>query len=121
MPGSRQPADELYEHLLQLHDDTFEAERYELSYHVLAAALHAAEELNSVELLKSVQGVAAKRQAVIDQLRPQHRISSEAAKGRGNFALFTSLANIAAAARGRIAADQTVERLRDDAATRVDR
>ena len=62
MPGSRPPADQLYEHLLQLHDDTFDAECYELSYHVLAAAL-----------------------------------------------------------RGRIVADQTVHRLRDDVANRVDR
>ena len=121
MPASRPPADQLYQHLLQLHNDTFEAERYELSYHVLAAALHAAEELNSVELLTHVQTVAAKRQAEIDRLQPEHRISSEAAKARGNFALFTSLANIAVAARGRIAADQTLERLRDDATSKIDR
>jgi hypothetical protein len=115
MPASRLPADQLYQHLLQLHDDTFAAQRYELSYHVLAAALHAAEELNSPELLKSVQKVAANRQAEIDELRPDHKISSEAAKGRGNFALFASLANIADAARGRIEVDRTVERLREDA------
>jgi hypothetical protein len=121
MPGSRPPADKLYQHLLQLHHDTFEAQRYELSYHVLAAALHAAEELNSVALLTNVQSVAANRQAEIDQLQPEHRISSMAAKVRGNFALFTSLANIAGAARGRIAADQTLGRLRHDATNRVDR
>jgi hypothetical protein len=115
MPASRLSADQLYQHLLQLHDDAFEAERYELSYHVLAAALHAAEELDSPELLKSLQKVAANRQSQIDELRPEHNISSEAAKGRGNSALFASLANIADAARGRIAADQAVERLRDDA------
>jgi len=121
MPASRQPADQLYQHLLQLHEDTFEAQRFELSYHVLAAALHAAEEMNSPELLKSVQKLAARRQAQIDGLRPEHKISSEAAKGRGNFALFASLANIADAARGRIAADQTVERLREEAAMKGDR
>jgi hypothetical protein len=120
MPASRLSADQLYQHLLQLHDDTFAAQRYELSYHVLAAALHAAEELNSPELLKSVQKIAGNRQKEIDELRPDHNISSEAAKGRGNSALFASLASIADAARGRIAADMTVERLRQDAGKKGD-
>jgi hypothetical protein len=105
-------ADRLYDRLVQLHTEAFEAGRYELAYHLLAAALHAAEELNSADLLHQVERMAGARQADIDRFHPEHKVSTASSHGRGNFSLFTALAGTASAVRGRMAADQAVERLR---------
>jgi hypothetical protein len=107
-------ADKLYGTLMQIHEETFDAGLFEVSYHLLAAALHAAEEANDIERLTQVETLAKQRQAEIDRTQPQHKVSSASANGRGNFALFTSLAAIAGAARGRIAADQAVARIRHE-------
>jgi hypothetical protein len=108
-------ADKLYRTLMQMHEETFDAGLLEVSYHLLAAALHAAEKVNDIERLGRLETLATQRQAEIDRTQPQHKVSSASANGRGNFALFTSLSAIASAARGRIAADQAVARIRHEA------
>ena len=108
-------ADKLYRTLMQMHEETFDAGLFEVSYHLLAAALHAAEEVNDIERLARLETLATQRQAEIDRTQPRHKVSSASANGRGNFALFTSLSAIAGAARGRIAADQAVSRIRYEA------
>jgi len=107
--------DKLYRTLMQMHEDTFAAGLFEVSYHLLAAALHAAEEADNLELITRVEMQATQRQAEIDRSQPQHKVSSASAAGRGNFALFTALSATAGAARGRIAADQAVARVRNEA------
>jgi hypothetical protein len=110
MPYSSEPADQLYRRLLALHEEAFNAERFDVGYHVLAAALHAAEEIENLELLEEVGQLAQDRQKKIDGVKPQHRMSTTAALKRGNPAQYTSLVNIAAAARGRLKADQALLR-----------
>jgi hypothetical protein len=107
-------ADKLYRTLMQMHEEAFAAGMFEVSYHLLAAAMHAAEDANDVDRLKAVEGLATQRQAEIDRTQPHHSVSSASAGGRGNFALFTSLSATAGAARGRIAADQAVARVRNE-------
>jgi hypothetical protein len=106
----REPADQLYRRLLEIHNQAFEAERFELGYHVLAAALHAAEELNDNDLLTEVGRLAEERQKKIDAITPQHRLSSSSAHRRGNPSQYNSLVTIAAAAKGRINADHALGR-----------
>jgi hypothetical protein len=108
-------ADKLYQTLMQMHEDTFAAGLFEVSYHLMAAALHAAEEVNNLDLITQVELQATQRQADIDRSQPHHKVSSASAAGRGNFALFTALSATAGAARGRIAADQAVARVRNEA------
>jgi hypothetical protein len=102
--------DHLYRHLLDLHEEAFRASRFELSYHLLAAALHAAEDRDSVELLTEVGTLAEQCQQKVDALRPDHRLSSASARKRGNPAQYAALVSIAAAVRGRISADRALRR-----------
>jgi hypothetical protein len=95
---------------LDLHEEAFAAGRFELGYHLLAAALHAAEDLDSLELLDDVKKLAQQRQDKVDAFRPDHRLSSSSARRRGNPAQYASLVAIAAAVRGRITADRALTR-----------
>ena len=108
MPQSTS-ADELYRNLLQMHGDAFQAGRYELGYHLLAAAFHAADELEHVDLLTEVGALAETRQREVDAITPEHRLSTASAQRRGIQPLYRVLAAIVASAKGRIAA----ERIRD--------
>lgn len=97
---------------MEMHQEAIQERRLELGYHLLAAALHAAEELDSLELLADIGQKAQACQAKLDRMQPEHRLSSTAAHRRGNTAQFTALAAIAAAARGRISADRALRRSR---------
>jgi hypothetical protein len=110
--AEQEPAGQLYDRIMDMHEQAFRDRRFDVAYHLLAAALHAAEELNSVELLSHISEVAATRQKSIDELRPEHRLSSNSAHHRGNHAQFATLVGIAAAAKGRITAEQALERSR---------
>jgi len=92
----------LVEELLRINAGAYEAGRYEVAYHVLAAALHCAEELSDLELATMVQQRAERQQAVLDGAVPAHQLSTTGAAGRGTNALFTSLARTAHAAATRI-------------------
>ncbi|HEY9016255.1 MAG TPA: hypothetical protein VIM84_14475 [Gemmatimonadales bacterium] len=106
----REPAEELYQKLLAMHEDAFAAGRFDVAYHVLAAALHAAEEVPSIELLMAVRDLAEQRQKALDAMEPQHRLSSLSAGRRGHTPQYTALATIAMSVKGRIEADNAVER-----------
>ncbi|MFL5402998.1 MAG: hypothetical protein ACJ8BF_09295 [Gemmatimonadales bacterium] len=108
--SDREPADQLYHHLLSLHEAAFEGGSFELGYHLLAAALHAAEELDSLELLTEIGKLAGERQKKVDELKPEHRLSSNSARKRGNPAQYAALVAIAAAVKGRITADRALHR-----------
>jgi hypothetical protein len=108
--SEREPAELLYHHLMDLHDRAFGEARFEAAYHVLAAALHVAEELGSVEWLSNIRRLATDRQEEIDRTFPDHGISSASSLSRGNVARFTTLALTAKAMSGRIAADRALER-----------
>jgi hypothetical protein len=109
---AKEPADQLYTRLLDMHEEAVSAGRLELGYHLLAAALHAAEELNSLERLVAIGRLAENEQKKLDSMKPEHRLSSSAANRRGNPGRYSSLAAIAAAARGRIAAHLALTRSR---------
>ncbi len=113
MPGKPDPADKLYNRLMQLQEEAFEAGRFEVAYHLMAAALHAAEELHRVDLLDELGRRASSRQTELDSREPEHAISSASAQRRGQSALFATLATTAAAARSRVAAQAAVGRLRE--------
>jgi hypothetical protein len=95
---------------MEMHEEAFAEGRLELGYHVLAAALHAAEEIDSLDPLAEIGRLAEQRQREVDSMRPEHRLSSHSARRRGNPAQYTALAAIAAAAQGRIKADRVLSR-----------
>jgi hypothetical protein len=108
-----EPAEQLYHRLRVMYVEAVDAGRYELGYHLLAAALHAAEELDSLELLTQVTQLAEQQQRKLDAMKPEHRLSSNAARRRGNSAQYAALVAISSAARGRISADRTLRRSRN--------
>jgi hypothetical protein len=111
-PPERDSAEPLYDHLMELHDQLFAAERLETAYHVLAGALHLAEELNDLERLTAIETLARARQVEVDRNQSVHAMSSASAHTRGSLARFNTLALTAKAACGRIKADRVVQRSR---------
>jgi hypothetical protein len=99
----------LMEQLLRINTDTYQAGLYEVAYHVLAAALHCADELADPELVTAVQELAERQQAELDQGVPAHPLSTTGATGRGTNPLFTSLGRTAHAAAIRIKGQQVQE------------
>jgi hypothetical protein len=83
-----------------------------VAYHLLAAALHLAEEFGDAHLVAELEVLAGNRQHSIDRIQPEHRISSSAARLRGTMPVFTSLAHTAAAAKVRTEADAALKRHR---------
>ena len=90
------PAVELYSDVMDMQDQAFTAGHYETSYHLLAAALHLAEDLVSVERLSTISRLCDDRQ-------------SEA----GNSRRFEILATIARATIGRLNAGRALKQSRE--------
>jgi hypothetical protein len=102
-------SDDLFRRTMEMHAEGFAAGRFEAAYHLLAAALHLAEDLNSVDQLNAIARLSIDRQAEIDRSHPGHRVSSVSSAKRGNPSLFTSLAATASAAIARIHAAAALE------------
>jgi hypothetical protein len=96
-------AGELYTQLLEMYRTAFAERRFEISHHLLAAALHAAEESRDLAGLAQVEKLAAESQSTIDRSQSSSTMSSESSGGRGNISRFTALAATARAVRGRLA------------------
>jgi hypothetical protein len=96
-------AAELYAQLLEMYRTAFGERRFEISHHLLAAALHAAEEASDLTGLAQVEKLAAESQSAIDRNQSSVAMSSESSGSRGNVARFTALAATARAVRGRLA------------------
>jgi hypothetical protein len=92
----------LIEQLLRINATTYRAGLYQVAYHVLAAALHCADELADLDLATAVQQRAEQQQADLDDVAPVHLLSTKGASGRGTSPLFTSLGRTAHATASRI-------------------
>ena len=86
--------------------DLFNAARavdqYEVAYHALAAALHAAASLNDHETCRLIERYADECRQHIDIRAPGHRLSSRSAQSRGHESVFRQLAVTAQSARLRL-------------------
>src|SRR5689334_7378202 len=90
--------DDLYPELLAWNARVFAAGHYSVAYHLLAAALEAAELQPLTERFEQIQERAREQQAEIDQVEPAYQHSTESAQRRGHHGIFTMLAE---QARGR--------------------
>jgi hypothetical protein len=82
---------DLLEHLLQLNADCAARGDYEVAYHLLAAAQHAAEGLHSADGLRAVRQRAREQQTAIDRHPGGHPLSTAGARSRGTAPLFDTL------------------------------
>jgi hypothetical protein len=80
-------------------------QEYEIAYHALCAALHAAEGLGDEEALRRVASRAGECRDWIDLHAPRHKLSTPSAQSRGHESIFRQLAVMADAARLRLVAE----------------
>ena len=88
----QQEQDSVYKQLIALHDETFAGGFYETAYHILAAALHRAQDIDSEYLLGQVEELAQQDMVFIDQHYPKHNLSSQSAQARATNPLYRTLA-----------------------------
>jgi len=86
------PDPTLLDRLLDANRDAFEAAQYEVAFHALAAALHAADDLKDLATLRHVQRTARDQGAWIDAHAPEHRLSPQSAEARRTHTRFSTLA-----------------------------
>lgn len=98
MPTTAAPDEGLYSALLAINRRAFARAAYEVAYHALAAALHAACDDADRERISDVRLIASRQGAWIDAHRPEHRLSSNSAKARGRLSMYSMLERQAEAA-----------------------
>lgn len=86
-----------FENLMTLNGEAFAEKRYEVAYHVLMAALHAAQDAGDPAGLRWVERTAEEQQTRIDTDTPRHRLSSDAARHHGALGIFQMAARQASA------------------------
>ena len=96
MSGAEQ-ADGWFDQLMQINGDSFAAGRYEVAYHALMAALHAAQDQGDPDLLRRVGLTAEQQQVRIDADSPTHRLASSEAHKHGAMGIFRMAARQASA------------------------
>jgi hypothetical protein len=96
MSGAEQ-AKAWFAQLMRTNSEAFDAGRYEVAYHALMAALHAAQDASDVEHLRAVERTAEQQQDRIDADAPSHRLSSHEAKKHGALGIFRMAARQASA------------------------
>ena len=96
----------MFERLMALNREAFEAGHYNTAYHTLAAALHTTYAHQDTEGLATVERLAAEQLAEIDSTDPEYEHSTPAAEARGQHSIFTMLVNQAHTRRLMLQRDQ---------------
>ena len=82
---------------------------YEVAYHALMAAMHAAEsvgkEAASAGAITEIERLARLQSAEVEKIKPTHQLSRAAAKNRGHSSVYDTLLIHANSARLRIEAE----------------
>jgi hypothetical protein len=92
----------MFRTLLNANLTAMSGEQYEVAYHALAAALHAAADARDCAQLAEVGDIAVTQLGWINRNAPGHRLSTGSAASRGNKSPFASLAAQSRSTRGRI-------------------
>jgi hypothetical protein len=82
---------EMYDKLMDINKEAFGQGYYEVSYHVLAAALHCALLLEEQALLTALEQRASEQRDWIDSSASGHPLSSQSASLHGHQSVYTSL------------------------------
>jgi hypothetical protein len=90
---------DLYSEILALNQIAVAARQYEVAYHLLAAALHAADVGHDTKRIEAIVRLATEQGAAVNS-RADHPMAAVNARARGNTPMYDSLA---ATARARLA------------------
>lgn len=82
---------DLYERLMAIGREAFDAELFSAAYHALAAAMHCARTLPEDEALETVSREAFRQLKHIDAHAPAYEHSTQAARDRGHESIFSML------------------------------
>ena len=103
----------LLRRLLTLSNAAADAGEFEVAYHALMAALHAAERVGrdkgNASVLAEVERVGKAQAERIEKIRPPHQLAKSAAKNRGHVSVYETLLVHARSARLRIEAEKRRE------------
>ena len=86
-----------YDRLTKISDAAFAAGSFDVTYHVLMAALHCAADADDPERMRRVAVTCRECLRAIDSRHHQHRLSSEGSASRGTVNVFQSGAGTAEA------------------------
>ncbi|HEU4562894.1 MAG TPA: hypothetical protein VFS20_34000 [Longimicrobium sp.] len=101
----------LLDQLLQIHRSAREMGSHEVSFHVLSAAAHAAQDLGDQEELTHVAELSRDELAWLRRNNPHHRLAAGVATQHHD-SVFEQLAVTATAMRQRIHSDRVIEEAR---------
>jgi len=101
----------LYTAIIRLNAEAAEAQAFEVAYHLLAAALHAAENSTDEHGIEEVIRLATDQGAAVDALE-DHPMASINAARRGTTPLYATLATMARAKLAQINAHEIIDRKR---------
>jgi hypothetical protein len=82
----------MLDQILALNERAAAAGDYEVAYHLLMAALHAADHAKDRAALDRILALSRRQGAAVDAEQPPHQLSRAQAHARGQTALFESLA-----------------------------
>jgi hypothetical protein len=82
----------MFECIIALNSEAFQAGHYNTAYHLLAAALHAVQEEETPEWLFQVKTIAENQLLWIDIDQPEYEHSTKSAATRGQSSIFRLLA-----------------------------
>jgi hypothetical protein len=100
---------DLYADILALNQTAAAASQYEVAYHLLAAALHAADVSDDPARIETVLRLAAEQGAAVNS-RVEHPLAAVNAAARGNTPIYESLAATARARLAQINAERLIAR-----------
>ena len=104
------------ETLLRVHEEAREAGHHETSYHALAAAAHAAEDVRDDDALAEVEARCRAHLAWLDERDPEHRLAGRPSRRRGHPSVFEQLALTTAGMRLRLTSERRLRAFHEGAA-----
>ncbi len=75
---------DLYNRLISINKEAFDAGLFDVAYHVLAAALHCAKNIETGSPLEDIAQIAALQLKAIDQFHPEYVHSSKSTLNRSH-------------------------------------
>jgi len=91
VPQSNVQPTQLFERLLTLSEEAAAADLFEVAYHALMAALHAAENDSNIDRVARISMTAASQERALEAVRPPHPLSQAAASHRGTESVYSTL------------------------------
>lgn len=96
----------MLDELLQLNARAAAAGEFEVAYHLLMAALHAADHAQDQAVLDRITALAREQGAAVEAVQPSHHLARSQAQSRGQTSVFDSLLTHVDAVRLRLQSTQ---------------